>query len=159
MPDLFASGGGGVAYLSSTSPARLQSIALQGASAIGDVDILVTGLALSQNVKIAFFSTLGESLYIYPLGNEISKCVITGLALPASSCGSASNYTAAQKILTLYDTNKATNFANISHPLKVVMGPINLTGFIEGMTMEVSNDPKEFGFARFSIKLSIIPSS
>jgi hypothetical protein len=36
--------------------------------------------------------------------------------------------------------------------------PVVLEGFIEGMTLEIGSSPAEFGFAKFSITMSIIPS-
>jgi hypothetical protein len=164
MPDLiFAHPTGAVAHLSGALHASMANIEMSGAKGSlvgGDVNILITGLAVSQQVKVAYFSTLGDALYIYPLGNEMSKAVITGMALPASVCtskGSARNYSAVEKIVNFYNDHKASSFSAVSTPVKIVIPPVTLNGFVESMTLEIGSAPAEFGFAKFTINMSVIP--
>lgn len=161
MPDLFAHPSGAVALIQSTTPGRMSNMDVRASSDLvgGDADILITGIALSQQAKVAYFSTLGDSLYIYPLGNEISKCIVTGLALPASSCnvGTARDYSSAQKVIDFYDANKASNFEAVANPITLSIPPISLSGFIESMSLEIGSSAAEFGFAKFTITMSIIP--
>jgi hypothetical protein len=164
MPDLiFAHPTGAVAHISGAVHASMANIEVNGSSGSlvgGNVNILITGLAVSQQVKVAYFSTLGDAMYIYPLGNEMSKAIITGMALPASTCisgGGTRNYSAAEKIINFYDKNKASSFSAVSNPVKLVIPPVTLSGFIESMTLEIGSAPAEFGFAKFTINMSIIP--
>lgn len=118
--------------------------------------IIVSGIGVSQQTKVAYFSTLGDSMYIYPLGNEMSKAIITGIALPA--CGSKTDYSNAKSLIDFYNNNKASNFKAVATPLVLSLeADIKLKGFLEGMTLEVSNAPNEFGFAKFTLTMSIIP--
>lgn len=163
MPDLFKHPSGAVALIESSTPGRMSNIEVRGSSSAlvnGDADVLITGIGLSQQAKIAYFSTLGDSLYIYPLGNEISKCIITGMALPASICNSQPSnrdYSSAKKIIDFYNANKASNFEAVANPITLSIPPISLSGFIESMSLEIGSGSAEFGFAKFSINMSIIP--
>lgn len=170
MPDLiFQHPTGAVAFIAGAVHGQMASIDLSASGGTnvgpgsndlvgGSVDILISGVAVSQQVKVAYFSTLGDALYIYPLGNEMSKAVITGMALPASVCSSSSrDYSAAQRVIDFYNANKASNFSAVSNAVTLNIPPISLRGFIEGMTLEIGNSPAEFGFAKFTITMSIIP--
>jgi hypothetical protein len=161
MPDLFARSTGAVVHIDGATPGQMSNIELTGKAALvnNSVDILISSVAVSQQIKVAYFSTLGDSLYIYPLGNEMSKAIITGMALPASVCtGGTRDYSAAQKVIDFYNNNKASNFSAVQTPVKLQIMPVVLEGFIEGMTLEIGSSPAEFGFAKFSITMSIIPS-
>lgn len=160
MPDLFAHPSGAAVLISGSVQGRMSNLELRGTSDLvgGSAEVLISGIALSQQAKVAYFSTLGDSLYIYPLGNEISKCVITGMALPTSACSSAQrDYSAADKIIKFYNQNKASNFEAVANPIKLIIPPISLSGFIESMTLEIGSSAADFGFAKFSINMSIIP--
>lgn len=159
MPDIFARSNGGVVHISGGG-GQMANIELTGKSALvnNSADVLISSVAVSQSVRVAYFSTLGDSLYIYPLGNEMSKAIVTGLALPASTCSGNRDYSAAQTIMDFYNSNKASNFSAIQTPVKIQITPVVLEGFVEGMTLEISNVPNEFGFAKFSITMSVIPS-
>lgn len=163
MPDLFFKHpAGAVARVSGAAHGMLAGIEMSGGSGKlvnGNVDILITGIAVSQQVKVAYFSTLGDSMYIYPLGNEMSKAIVTGMAIPASQCmASGRDYSAAQKIIDFYEKNKASSFKAVSTPVTLHIPPVALKGFIESMTLEVGSAPNEFGFAKFTINMSVIPS-
>jgi len=157
MPDIFGSSFGKMFKVPNSTPAKLASIDLMPSKLGGsNVDILITSVGLSQSAKLAFFHTLSDSIYIYPLGNEISKCVIEGIAV--NSCDT-NEYSAAKKIIDFYENNRASNFKNISTPITLTIPPINnLVGFIDGMTMQINASGNEFGFAKFSISMSVIPS-
>jgi len=166
MPDLFPRSTGAVVRIEGATPGQMASIELTGGSALGppeslvggNANILISSIAVSQQTRIAYFSTLGQALYIYPLGNEMSKAIVSGLALPASVCGGgARDYTAAEKIIDFYNRNKASNFSAAIAPVILSLPPVTLKGFIEGMTLEIGSGAADFGFARFSITMSIIP--
>jgi len=59
------------------------------------IGVIITGVSFSKGVKIAYFTTLSESIYIYPLGNKVGKCVVTGIAFPTCSVSSSANKTQA----------------------------------------------------------------
>lgn len=160
MPDIFGSRFGKVFKVKGSAPGRLSPIDFNPKLAGDNVDILITSIGLSQSTKLAFFHTLSDSIYIYPLGNEISKCVIEGLAVNSADCDSATGeYTAAKKIIDFYEKYRASNFKNIASPVKLSIPPIdNLTGFIDGMTLQIGSGDRDFGYAKFSITMSIIPS-
>ena len=162
MPDLFARPKGAVALIKGAGQGTISSldITAKGQSLLNqDADILITSLALSQSVKMAYFPTIGDSLYIYPLGNDISKCQLAGMALPTSACENSpgGGYTAAEKILNFYEDNRASNFERLTEPVKLVLPPVTLEGFIDGMTAQISSDPATFGFVKFTLTMSIIP--
>lgn len=164
MPDLiFGHPSGAVVHLSGANHGKMQCIDIEGKGsklAQGDIDILITSIGLSQQVKVAYFSTLGDAMYIYPLGNEMSKAVVSGMALPASICSAngTRDYSAAKKLIDFYDSNKASNFNAVSTPVKLHIPPIaSLEGFIEGMSLEIGSGAADFGFAKFTLNLSIIP--
>jgi hypothetical protein len=160
MPDLFPRSKGAVVRIEGATPGQIASIELTGRSTLvgGDANILISAIAVSQQTRIAYFSTLGQALYIYPLGNEMSRAIVSGLALPASVCGDGNrDYTAAEKIINFYNNNKASNFSAVTNPITLSLPPVTLKGFIEGMTLEVSAGALDFGFAKFSITMSIIP--
>lgn len=163
MPDLiFGHPSGAVAHISGANHGKMSCIELEGSSKLanGDIDILITGIAVSQQVKVAYFSTLGDAMYVYPLGNEMSKAVVSGMALPASICTSTGtrDYGAAKKLIDFYDKNKASNFNAVARPIKLHIPPVPpLEGFIEGMSLEIGSGAADFGFAKFTINLSIIP--
>lgn len=184
MPDIFGSRFGKVFKVKGSTPGRLSPIDFEPKLAGDNVDILITSIGLSQSTKLAFFHTLSDSIYIYPLGNEISKCVIEGLAVNSTDCPAATatagatsatatagatreqagspdrgTYTAAKKIIDFYEKYRASNFRNIATPIKLSIPPINnLTGFIDGMTLQIGSGDRDFGYAKFSITMSIIPS-
>lgn len=159
MPDLILKGRA-VHRVEGAVQGRVSGIDIGTNFASNDADILITSIGLSQSVKIAYFSTLGDSLYIYPLGNEMSKCIITGMALPATEAcaGAIKEYSAVAKLLKFYEANRGSNFRNVSAPLTLVIPPTTLVGFIDGMTMEISSAANEFGFAKFSFTMAIIPN-
>lgn len=160
MPDLFPRSTGAVVRIEGATPGQMASIELTGNSALvgGDANVLISSIAVSQQTRIAYFSTLGKALYIYPLGNEMSKAIVSGLALPASVCGGGTrDYTAAEKIINFYNNNKASNFQAVTSPVTLSLPPVTLKGFIEGMTLEIGSGAADFGFAKFSITMSIIP--
>jgi len=156
MPDIFGSNFGKMFKVPNSTPAKFASIdLLPDKLGSSNVDILITSVGLSQSAKLAFFHTLGDSIYIYPLGNEISKCVIEGIAV--NSCDT-NEYSAAKKIIDFYEKHRASNFRNIANPVTLTISPINnLVGFVDGMTMQINSSGNEFGFAKFSISMSVIP--
>jgi len=160
MADIYARSNGAVALIRGAGQGLLSNIDVEGASRLGgnDANVLITSVAVSQAVKMAYFPTIGDSLYVYPLGNDISRCQITRLALPVSACsGGGGGYTSADKIMKFYEKNRASSFSRLAKPVKLVMPPVSLEGFIEGMDAQVSADSGTFGFVRFSLRMSIIP--
>ena len=164
MPDLFVSKYGAVKINTgiSGSLAGIQVMGgsgeLSGANSAG---ILITGMALTQGTRVSYFTTLSESIYIYPLGNKVSRCQITGLAFPSCSDGQggAEGFTNAQKIIDFYQAHKASNFDNISSPIVIVAPPITLSGFLEEMTLNVNGSKDLFGVAEFTMVFSVIPDA
>jgi len=160
MPDLFVSKYGAVKVSSGTS-GTLVGLEVTGSSGeLSQTGILITGMALTQGTRVSYFTTLSESIYIYPLGNKISRCQITGVAFPACSTdGNAggSGFENAQKIIDFYEANKASKFENITNPIQIVAPPISLSGFLEEMTLNVNGYRNMFGAAEFTMVFSIIP--
>lgn len=159
MPDIFGNFGLGSMHIvkGAGGTGRLSNIIVPDFAGPAEVNILITSLGLSQSVKMLYFNTLGDNIYIYPLGNDISKCIISGMAVPNTNCGSGNKYDGADKLIKYYETHRASNFKNVQAPIKVTFDPISLTGFIDGMSMEISSDISSFGFVKFSITLAIIP--
>lgn len=164
MPVIFRPANSKALVVKGSSPALLSGVAVTGSGSFGgtssnlsDIGILITGVALSYGVNIAYFTTLSESVYVYPLGNKIGKCVITGVALPECSAGGYSNV---DKIIKFYEANKASNFAKISNPIKIVIGTngANLTGYLESMELNIGSRPDNFGVAQFTLMLSVMPA-
>lgn len=142
-----------------SSPALLSGIRVKGSSSdLSDVGIIVTGVGLNNAVNVAYFTTLSESVYIYPLGNKIGKCVISGLALPRC-VGSKDSYTNFEKLMKFYNKNKASNFKNITNPVTITIGNTNITGYLEDIQVSISSDGSKFGIAQFTMTLSIPPET
>jgi hypothetical protein len=160
MPDIFGSRFGKVFKVKGSTAGRFSPIDFNPKLAEDNIDILITSVGLSQSTKLALFHTLSDSIYIYPLGNEISKCIVEGLAVNSEDCNATKGqYTAAKKIIDFYEKHRASNFKNIANPVKLSIPPIdNLTGFIDGMTLHIGSSDREFGYAKFSITMSIIPN-
>lgn len=159
MPDIFGNFGLGAFALvtGAGGTGRLSNIIVPELAGPSEVNILITSLGLSQSVKMLYFNTLGDNIYIYPLGNDVSKCIISGMAVPSSNCASGNTYDGAQKLITYYEKHRASNFKNVQAPITITFDPVSLTGFIDGMSMEISSDISSFGFVKFSITLAIIP--
>ena len=158
MPDIFGNFGLGSMHLvkGAGGVGRLSNIVLPELAGPEEVNILITSLGLSQSVKMLYFNTLGENIYIYPLGNDISKCILSGMAVPSSNCKLGNKYDGAKKLITYYEKHRASNFKNVQAPVTITFEPVSLTGFIDGMSMEISSDINSFGFVKFSITLAII---
>jgi len=154
MPFLFRSGNKALTVQGS-SPALLTGIKVPGLNDAG-IGLVLTGIALSQGVRIAYFTTLSESIYIYPLGNKVGKCMITGLALPSCD-GTADEYSNLNRLLQFYKQHKASNFANIQKPLTIAIGKTTITGYLEDIQINISSAAQTFGIANFNLTLSIIP--
>jgi hypothetical protein len=136
-----------VLTIKGSSPALLSGINIDpNLEGINNAGIIVTGVALSHGVNIAYFTTLSESVYIYPLGNKIGKCLITGMALP--TCNNSG----------FYNDNKASNFTNITNPIKITIGKTNINGYLEAMELSIGSNPEDFGMAKFSFTLSVMPA-
>jgi hypothetical protein len=165
MPDLFVSKFGAVKVSTgvSASIAGIDVFAPNGNNLTDDnsANILITGMALTQGARVSYFTTLSESIYIYPLGNKISRCQITGLAFPDCSstteASSNSGYDGAKRIIDFYQANKASNFQNISSPIVITAPPISLSGFLEDMTLNINGSKDLFGVAEFTLVFSVIP--
>lgn len=155
MPVLFKSSSSALT-VHGASPALLSGIAISGLND-GDssIGLLITGIALSQGVRIAYFTTLAESVYIYPLGNKVGKCMITGLALP--SCNGTNGYSNIDKLMEFYRQKKASNFANIETPITVTVGETTISGYLEDMQFNLTSQAEHFGSATFNLVLSVIP--
>lgn len=154
MPILFTNRNSALT-IQGASPALLSGIKITGLNdgnnAIG---LVITGVALSQGVRIAYFTTLAESVYIYPLGNKIGKCMITGLALP--SC-TGEGYSNIEKLMAFYKEKKASNFNNIETPITVTIGKTAINGYLEDLQFNITNQSEQFGTAAFNLVLSVIP--
>jgi hypothetical protein len=145
-----------VLTIKGSSPALLSGINIDpNLEGINNAGIIVTGVALSHGVNIAYFTTLSESVYIYPLGNKIGKCLITGMAFP--TCNN-SGYSNVDKIVKFYNDNKASNFTNITNPIKITIGKTNINGYLEAMELSIGSNPEDFGMAKFSFTLSVMPA-
>lgn len=164
MPVIFRPKNSTALVVKGSSPALLSGITVTGDGAFGgtssnlsDIGILITGVALSYGVNIAYFTTLSESVYVYPLGNKMGKCVITGAALPECSAGGYSNV---NKIVQFYEANKASNFKKITNPIKITIGTngANLAGYLENMELNIGSRPDNFGIAQFTLMLSVMPA-
>jgi hypothetical protein len=173
MPNIFRAYQN-VAVVHGSTPALLQKINVAGAPGFGgastslqDIGLLVTGVAISQGVRISYFTTLSESIYVYPLGNKVGKCMVTGLALPGCSTASASDtaptsaaldeYTNLKKLMDFYERHKASNFRNIENPIKITIGSVVISGFLEDIQVNITNEAQIFGAATFNITLSVLP--
>lgn len=152
MPNLFSKDVP-TAVFHGVQPALLSGIEIDGISK--NIGMLVTGVAISQGVRVAYFTTLSESIYIYPLGNKVGKCVVTGIALP--SCTNGDAYSNLKKLMDFYDSNKGSNFSKISKPVKVTIGGTVLAGILEDMQVNITNESHQFGSATFSLMLSVLP--
>jgi hypothetical protein len=140
------------------SSALLSGVQIQksGSPQLSDIGIIVTGIGLTYGTNVAYFTTLSESVYIYPLGNKIGKCMISGLALPKCSSGK-DNYTNFAKLLKFYHSNKASNFKNITTPITITIGSTNIVGYLEDMQITISSDGDRLGIAQFGMTLSVPP--
>lgn len=145
------------------SSAILSGIQIQkgGSSKLSDIGIVVTGVGLTYGANVAYFTTLSESVYIYPLGNKIGKCMISGLALPRCSTSGAAkdNYTNFAKLIKFYNASKASNFQNITSPITITIGSTNIIGYLEDMQINISSDADRLGIAQFGMTLSIPPET
>lgn len=164
MPDLFVSKYGAVKVSTGVAGTLAGIDVIGSAGELSDVNttgVLITGMALTQGTRVSYFTTLSESIYIYPLGNKVSRCQITGLAFPGCSDGQggAEGFTNAQRIIDFYQAHKASNFENISTPISIVAPPISLSGFLEEMTLNVNGSKDLFGVAEFTMVFSVIPDA
>lgn len=157
MAYLFRSGNAAL-QVQRSSPALLTGIKISklNADSGSGIGLLITGIAMSQGVRIAYFTTLSESIYVYPLGNKVGKCMITGIALP-SCAGSEDNYSNLAKLLDFYKDNKASNFQNILTPITVTIGKTPISGYLEDMQINITNESNMFGSASFNLTLSVFP--
>ena len=161
MPDLFNSSTGKVLLVQGATPGRLSNIDLetgQGTFANTDPNILITSIAISQQVRLALFNTLNEDLFIYHLGNDASKCVIQGMAVSTDICNNGQmSYTGASTVMRFYDAYKAIgpNFNKL--PVKLIIPPMTLEGYIDGMTLQINSGSSEFGIAKFSLNMTVLP--
>lgn len=153
MPYLFRNSNKAL-QVNGASPALLSGIEIPGLNGDNAIGVVITGIALSQGVRVAYFTTLAESVYIYPLGNKIGKCMITGLALP--SC-EGEGYSNIEKLLTFYKERKASNFDNIQNPLTITIGSTTISGYLEDLQFNLTNQAEQFGTATFNLVLSVIP--
>jgi len=152
MPNIFSSNKPAATF-HGVQPALLSGITLDGISK--NIGVLVTGIAISQGVRVAYFTTLSESIYIYPLGNKVGKCVVTGIALPG--CTAGDNYSNLKKVMDFYDSNKGSNFSKISKPIKITVGDTVVAGILEDMQVNITNEMQQFGAATFSLMFSVLP--
>jgi hypothetical protein len=159
MPQIFSQTDNALIVKGRASPALLSGISVAGAGSqeLADIGVLITGIALSHGVKIAYFTTLAESVYIYPLGNKIGKCAITGLALPI--CKGPGKYSTIKYVLDFYNKHKASNFKNITSPITIVIGETKIQGYLEDMQLNIGSKPETFGVGEFNLLLSVMPEA
>ena len=157
--NLFVSSGGASKY-TTAAPALLVGIKVEGKASLVDPDvvgILITGIAMSQGARVAYFNTLSESIYVYPLGNKVGKCIVTGTVFPQCSNGGANEYSNVKKLMDFYNSNKASTFENVAKPIKISIGSTVLAGFLEDIQVNITNEANMFGSASFSLVLAIMP--
>jgi len=159
--NLFVSSGGAAKYTTG-APALLVGIKVEGKNGHlvdpNGVGILITGIAMSQGARVAYFNTLSESIYVYPLGNKVGKCIVTGTVFPkCGAAGAADEYSNVKKLMEFYNSNKASTFENVSKPIKISIGNTVLAGFLEDMQVNITNEANMFGSAAFSLVLAIMP--
>lgn len=157
--NLFVSSGAAAKYTTG-APALLVGIKVAGKNNTSLVDaagvgILITGIAMSQGARVAYFNTLSEAIYVYPLGNKVGKCIVTGTVFP--KCGAVDEYSNVKKLMDFYNSNKASTFENVVQPIKISIGSTVLAGFLEDMQVNITNEANMFGSASFSLMLAIMP--
>ena len=157
MPILFVSPAGAAAKVKLGTPAAMTSIAVPGLAVTAG--IVITGISVAQSVRVAYFTTLSESIYIYPLGNKVGQCLLAGIAFPKVPCssGSVDNYTNFTALLEFFRTRKASNFANITNPVTISIGSTTLTGFLEDIQLSTTSQEEAFGSTKFTLRLSLLP--
>lgn len=145
-----------------TSPALISGISVKGKQELsGNAGIIINSIALSYDVNIATFTTLSESIYLYPLGNKIGKALISGMAFPTCSTTNAPKnaYTNVEAIMNFYNTHKASNFENVKNPITITIGSTSINGYLESMKLNITSQAKMFGFVAFDLGLSVLPSA
>ena len=155
--NLFVSSGGAAKYNTGV-PALLVGIKVEGKTSLVDPDsevgILITGIAMSQGARVAYFNTLSESIYVYPLGNKVGKCIVTGTVFNVNC---EDDYANVKRLMGFYNSNKASTFENVAKPIKISIGGTVLAGFLEDIQVNITNEPGMFGSASFSLVLAIMP--
>lgn len=158
---LFYNGSGKIAKLTGSVSGGFQ-IKIDGLTTTANV--IITGVSLQQGVRISYFETMGASIYMYPLGNKISKIQIRGIGYANCATGAANAQTQAgsnKTILEFYDKfklKKPNSNASGIVPVVITIGSSSFTGFLEDLATNYdSNNGLPFGMVQFVASLSVVP--
>tara|TARA_Y100000310_G_C20658750_1_gene803475 strand:- start:1758 stop:2243 length:486 start_codon:yes stop_codon:yes gene_type:complete len=150
MPVLFQSEPG--AYVRIKSGTNSGSAIISVEDLLNNDVLLVTQFTFSQSTKVQYKSTLGGSVYVYPMGDNMGDIKISGLASFTNCRGAGSGGVGVgfRKLADYYAARRASNIANVKHPIKIVLpGLTNYTTncFLESLSISgVDPENRVFGY-------------
>ncbi len=121
--------------------------------------LLVTQFTFSQSARVQYKPTLGGSVYVYPLGDNMGEIKISGLAAFSGCTDASQGGEGFQKLADFYASKKASKVKNVLEPIKIVLpGLENYTTncFLE--TLSISGvDPKNMVFG-YELGFKVAPA-
>ena len=131
MSDIFNSKPGVV--FKAQGPIETGVIEVDGLTDIYRGVVVVTAVGFSQNVRIQYKPTIGGAIYVYPLGDNIGRVVLSGVAFE-NLCNNGSPNGFA-KIMEFFKKRRASTEDGINNPVSIRItgfGP-KITGFLHSI--------------------------
>jgi hypothetical protein len=121
------------------------SIGIEGEKSI------ITNVSVAQQTNHQFLHTLGNDIFIYVFGDRVGQISLQGLSFP-ETCEAPGGEGGLELLLNWYKQHKLSSRQD---PVKIAIGQITFTGFVQSVSTEVM-DPKTW-LSRYVLGVAIIP--
>lgn len=159
MKMLFNNSVGKIAKMANAVPVsfKLRVNGLAGGSA-KKTNVIISGMTLNKGVRVSYFETLGNGVFMYPLGDRPGKMSIRGIGY--GNCQSSDGAGLAS-IIDFYEDYKLSRSGPGSSgvkPIQVSTPSKSFTAFLEEMTLDLEASKElPLDLVRFSLTLSVAP--
>lgn len=158
---LFYNGSGKIAKLVGSTTGGFQ-VSISGLTA--STNVIITGVVVQQGTRVSYFETLGAAIYMYPLGNRLTKIQLRGIGYDNCVKGAPTNQTqtashqSIQDFYDFYKLRKPSSGKSGIVPVTIKLATTSFVAFLEELTTEYdSNNGLPFGMVRFTATLSAVP--
>ena len=113
---------------------------------------IITNVVIAQQTNHQFLHTLGNDIFIYVFGDRVGQLSSQGFSFPETCEAGPGGEGGLELILNWYKRHK---LSSQQEPVKIAIGQITFTGFVQGINTEVA-EPKTW-LTRFVLNIAIIP--
>jgi hypothetical protein len=135
MSDIFGSQPGSV--FKAPGPIETGVIEVEGLTDVYRGVVIINSIGFSQNVRIQYKPTIGGAIYVYPLGDNMGRVMLSGMAFEnLCSNGSPNGFA---KLMEFFKKKRASTEEGIDNPVSIRItgfGP-KITGFLHAINVSM----------------------